>query len=692
MKGRRWVRILLLVGGAGLLLLAAAALTLRLLFPPEKVRSMAMERLQKALGREVRIASASVGLRGVDLTGLEVSEVPDFKAGTSLKAGRVRVRVLLGPLLRRREFQATEIWLDKWSIRIHAPHTIPKTAPGPIGRPGTAAAVTLPSFDIAHLSMTQGEVSYEDPRSELKVGLTGIGLDASDVSPDHPVPMRLDMGYSVRRGRSAYSGNIRYRGVLDLGRGDPARMSVELKPLAARLLGMEVELAGIVRDFASPEVDLALSVPRMNSSSLKGVVDLPPGLRLPSLKGAVKLRFAGETVEVRRLELTGGPMSVSLTGRGKGPRWELDPSKVRYQGMEMNLGGKVDLPAGGRKDIVADLRLETNRLSLVEAIGLYPSAAAAAPQGEVMLRLSAKGALSKPDLQGKAELFKVGASYAGHKVRDLDGEVSVTPKSLAASLKGELDGESLEFKATVSDFRGPRPSVRVDGRLSRLDLGKFVREKEEASPSETSSSTAPPPKRLFDSSGAFTAGRIEHPRFKSGEAKVDWDLKGLDPGLSGASGTIKLHVGEGSFEELKALAESKPLLKLLLLPITTLQRVAGLVKVPLFPRFDKVDFKEITGGYSLANGMLTVRESHLDSALADVSMTGTADLSRETLDLRVDTRLPVAQVSGPIGFKVSGSLADPKVKLDPLSILKQPEVEKVIDKGKELLKGLFKQP
>ena len=679
----RWA---LLACGALALLLAAAALALRLLFPPEKIRSMAMERMRRSLGREVRIASASIGLRGVELDDFSVSEVPDFKAGTCLKAGRARVRVLLWPLLRRREFQATEVWLDKWSAHLmRAPQ-------GSTGAAAGAAAVPLPSFEIERLSLTQGELTFEDPASGLKIELTGIGFDASDVSPSHPVPTRLDLGYSVRKGRSEYSGNIRYRGVLDLGRGDPTRMSVELKPLAARLLGMEVEFAGVVRDFSSPELDLTLSVPRMNSSSLKGIVDLPPGLRLPSLKGRVQLRLAWETVELRGLELQGGPLSVSLRGRGKGPRWELDPSKVRYQGMELNLGGKVDFPADKSKAPLADLRLETNRLSLADAVGLYPSAAAAAaPQGEVLLRLSAKGALSKPDLMGKAQLFKVGASYARHLFREFDGEVTLTPDSLAAALKGRLDGEALELKAEVLDPRGPRPDVRVDGRLSRLDLTRFVREKKEAS------SSAPEPSlpagqalRLFDTSGAFTVGRIEHPRFKAGETRLDWDLKGLSPGISGASGTLKLRAAGGSFEELKSLAESKPLLKLLLFQVTTLQRVAGLVKVPLFPKFDRVDFKEITGDYALAAGVMTVRGSRLDSAIADVVMTGTADLAKDSLALRVDTRLPVAQASGPISFKVSGSLSDPKVKLDPLSILKQPEVEKVIDKGKELLKGLLK--
>ena len=80
-------------------------------------------------------------------------------------------------------------------------------------------------------------------------------------------------------------------------------------------------------------------------------------------------------------------------------------------------------------------------------------------------------------------------------------------------------------------------------------------------------------------------------------------------------------------------------------------------------------------------------------------MTGTADLGKDKLNLHISNRLPGKTVAGPIGFKVRGSLKDPKVRLDPVSILKQPAVQKPIKKGKEvlqkkgqeLLRNLFKR-
>ena len=42
------------------------------------------------------------------------------------------------------------------------------------------------------------------------------------------------------------------------------------------------------------------------------------------------------------------------------------------------------------------------------------------------------------------------------------------------------------------------------------------------------------------------------------------------------------------------------------MPVIILQKVAKYVKVPLFPRFDNVDFKEITGAYTFTKGMMKV--------------------------------------------------------------------------------------
>ncbi|MEK9145400.1 MAG: AsmA-like C-terminal region-containing protein, partial [Elusimicrobiota bacterium] len=186
------------------------------------------------------------------------------------------------------------------------------------------------------------------------------------------------------------------------------------------------------------------------------------------------------------------------------------------------------------------------------------------------------------------------------------------------------------------------------------------------------------------------------------KAELAWDLRGLSKDLSGLEGWVKLKTGEGRFENLGLLASENPLLKTALLPFLILQKISGLVKIPLFPAFDRVAFREITGDYAFQKGVMAVKESHLDGSEAYVAVTGTADLPKDELDLRLSTKLGTQvglRLSGPVGITVKGSLSDPKVSVDPLSIIKQPGVDKVIEGGKKmleeggkkLLEGLFKK-
>ena len=78
-------------------------------------------------------------------------------------------------------------------------------------------------------------------------------------------------------------------------------------------------------------------------------------------------------------------------------------------------------------------------------------------------------------------------------------------------------------------------------------------------------------------------------------------------------------------------------------------------------------------------------------------MSGSVNLPTERLDVRIQTKLHAAsgmKVARPVGMKVKGTLSDPSVRLDVESIIKQPEVEKALEKGIEegtkFLQNLFK--
>src|SRR5712672_1422750 len=96
--------LLFKVMAVGAVLAAGVVLTAPILLkkylPPEKLRELLVENSRKYLHREVRIKGLDLGaLKGLEISGLEISESPDFKAGTFAKADSFQLRVRLLPLL-----------------------------------------------------------------------------------------------------------------------------------------------------------------------------------------------------------------------------------------------------------------------------------------------------------------------------------------------------------------------------------------------------------------------------------------------------------------------------------------------------------------------------------------------------------------------------------------------------------------
>ena len=82
------------------LVLLAAGTALEFAVPKDALRALCVQKLQQKLRRQVKMTSLSVGpWRGLRVDGLQISEAPDFAAGTFLKAERITVRPKFLPLL-----------------------------------------------------------------------------------------------------------------------------------------------------------------------------------------------------------------------------------------------------------------------------------------------------------------------------------------------------------------------------------------------------------------------------------------------------------------------------------------------------------------------------------------------------------------------------------------------------------------
>ena len=99
---KKLLKIILVLAVLAVILLIAAVITLRIMFPPEKLKAMAQEYAQQTLHREVTFSDVSLNLIGVTLDDFAVSEPTTFDNGTFVKADKAVVKIALKPLFKKR--------------------------------------------------------------------------------------------------------------------------------------------------------------------------------------------------------------------------------------------------------------------------------------------------------------------------------------------------------------------------------------------------------------------------------------------------------------------------------------------------------------------------------------------------------------------------------------------------------------
>ena len=720
--------------------IGAALFVLQRMFPPEKIQALVLEKLQAALHRQIRLSRADLGLRGLSLQGLEVSEEPDFNAGTLLRAQTIRVLPRLSALLQRR-LELADVLLSDWECNVThradgtwnvesaptpsqtpsnnqtalagtasagKPYSAPpslredrvsvtkSSGPAALGAspaPGAAGALAT-AWNVDRVRLANGTVRYTDNATHAAYTFKNIQISTKHLKPEGTFPADLSMDYSGQ----GLEGRIELRGAVDLGGLDPARMIAQWDSLKLRHLGLALESSGQIKDFSAPELSFKASLPKQHLDA-ESASHWPQWL-LPMIpiQGEVNLHKTGDRIDLHQVNII-------------------------WNSLRAEIQGQVQLQDKGFP--VVHLRVKTGNFSLADMAAFLPPAHRVRPQGQGNIELRVDGPANAPALSGDASLKDMAVSYESQSLSGLRASAKFSPQSIIVETQGIWNRGNFQISLVARNYR-TLPEIKFNGQLSELDLESLTKMSSSsgvanASPGESSGALTPTAKAISDqpsepnnfatdnqssrseggaptkassstsihASGQLAIGKITHPNFTASNSTFTWDLQNANI-QSRITGSAKFKVGTGHFDDLKNVAGENGLVKALLLPITILQKIGDVAHIPLLPSFDKVNFKTITGDYVFQNGVMTIRESHLDSDAAFVTATGKADLVKETLDMHLSTQLLVQGLSGPIGFKVSGTFSNPSVKPDVASILQQPAVNQVIQQGTKLLQNLFR--
>ena len=355
-RGSFWLKAAaaaVVVAGLGA---GAALVALRVFFPEPKLRAWAVDTARRQLGREVRLDGVGLGLTGISLRGLEVSELPDFKAGTFLRVESFSLRPSWKALLRR-QLVVAAVSADSLKVRVvkladgrFNYETLASTAPA-AAPAANASGAPAPELNVRRARITRGAVEYADAAAGQSWTLSDLDVDASDFGMAAPFRLTASLRARGKAGARPVDAKLAFDGTLNLARGDRAAFRADVKKMTVETEGLALTASGKAAGLDAPQVsfDAALSaagktlLQASGTAALGAATDVDLTAKTPGLDTRLLAKWAPQA-GIPALDLPAA--DLRLTGRYAGGRVDVKAfsaawagGKVAGAGSARGLGG-----------------------------------------------------------------------------------------------------------------------------------------------------------------------------------------------------------------------------------------------------------------------------------------------------------------------------------------------------------------
>jgi hypothetical protein len=597
--------------------------------------------------------------------------------------------------------------LAKWAPQAGIPALDLPAAQGSFS--GSSDGVTA-DVKSARLSWKGGEVEASGSARGLGTakafygGKAKFGVDLPELTaakypflklpPRAVVPaMRLDGGVSYgadgelaltslaakfKQGTASASGFVHKLGSAKPAADLTARFALDLP--AIKVSELPIALASLPRDFVIPAMrldggarvkgdDLFFDKASFKSGTLRldgSVLKALAGAPEPALDVQADLDLPALTD--KDLPFPGVPAGLELPAS----RWDADlsytPKAIRLRKLNVKIASNEISAEGGVSDpsgrAAFDLLFKCKRFVLEELTRVTPKTRDMKLTGSGFFALSVTGTKEKPVFGGKLQFKGLGATVAELPLSGFTGTVSFDEQRVdVPNLKGMVADGNLAMDLTIKDYT-KIPEIQVEGTLDRFDLGRYLAAQKKMEQDAKTAQAAKAakggrpaeekPAAPFRTRGKFEIGSLVHPNAQLQSVTASWDLHGVTPDMKRLTGDAKVGAGGGKLHSVGDLALQSPVANVLLFPILIFQRLSFGVNL------NDITIRKFVGDYGFKDGLMTLRQSELDSNAAQVSALGSINLPAETLDMNVNAQ--VGNVPA-IDVGVTGTVANPKTKL-----------------------------
>jgi len=639
-------------------LLIAAFFALKKMYPPAKLKVMAQNYVSQKLQREFTFDDISFTWIGFTLTNAALSEQHTFQEGTLVKANKLTAHVAVKPLLQKR-IEISTIEAEGLEVNIVAKKdgtfnfdTLVSDQKEDLSVQATPTNILEeeknPLVIIAQkIKLNDCDLIYIEEQSGTRTALNDLNIEMTDFDLNRPFDTKIDFTTNISQsGKSTVLLPVTIQFTTMLAQLNMANAYATISQAAAHYKTMQLNLQGEIKNFETPSVNLTGSLSGVNNTVLN---ELAPGLSafdLPkiflTLKASANLGANKATISQAKLSVQDSSLLVKGTLNWDGPTFAYDLS--------------------------ATLTAIVNQLVQMADTSLNDFS----PTGTINASLRATEKKNYTDIRGTVALKNTSLLYEPFTLTELNGNIILDSLEniSSPSLTGKLNGETF-----IGDFSylvlPSLTDIKLNFNLDKLTLTRFSSASVDTAtnfqePSTTNNEKVTQTESAMNIQANVKIGELSIPYLQSEGLTVKANLTNITDNMSHANGTIDFSLQPGKITNLDEFIKESKIAKILLLPVGIVKKVAGLLKINLFPT-DKnqgatISFTEGAGAYTFTDGVMNVDKTILNSSATNISASGTANFQTDELNMKAQATLLTQ--AAPVSFKITGTLSNPKGKLD----------------------------
>ncbi len=654
---KKLIKITAVLAVLFVVLLVAAFVTLKIMFPAGKLKTLAQSYAQKTLQREITFSSVSFNLVGITLNDVAISESHTFEQGTFLKADQAVFKMALGPLLRKR-IEITTVGLK--GLQVNAIRREDGTfnwedllASQPENTDQTPdkkeeSSSSFFSLRAKHIYAKDCHLHYQDIPGKMNFTLSPFNLDIQDFDLAAPFNAKLQFTATYKDAQQEISLPVKSTLTFYLADLHHEQAYATLQNLTTTYKDISIGLKGGLKNFNQPVLNLQGTISGVSNAALADLAPDLPHFVLPDISFNAD---AEADLEHSSARLTQAKLSVAdsfITATGQTGWGETASTYTVKTDLNLNL---------------TQLAAMTKLLDGFEM------------DGQITGQLTATDKKNGQDISGTIALSGVGLKYPPVTLSEMDAHIKmVSPADISSQdITGKLNNEPFTASVAYKDL-GKILDLVLNANFSKLIIENFSSDTDTtaaaAEPSaQQAAATAQTTEKetLFNLKANIKIGDIKVPYFASKGATLSAQLQKASASMKSANGTVSFELQEGSINDLFSFVGESKIIKILLLPLALVNKVTSTLGVDLFPAKSpedkgKIKVSDASAAYVFTNGIMELQETHLNSALSNLTATGNVNFQTEKLDMRVKASVLTSQT--PIVIKIGGTISNPSGKLD----------------------------